>query len=197
MNWYKESKKKKKEKKWNTLDTQLLCCGYPENKRKDPYKKNAQKKENKILYVARGIPGSGKSTLAKDLGKSGQVFSSDEFFMINGEYKFDPKKLSEAHQWNQTRAKKAMEQGISPIVIDNTNVRFSDFKIYLIFAKQYGYEVKFVQPNWHKDLYTPEGKWNFNFLKGRNVHGVPDEAVKRMIDRFEYNPTEEKILNSK
>ena len=44
----------KKKKKWNQkykdertegdkIDTQLLCCGFPENRRKDPYKKNKGK----------------------------------------------------------------------------------------------------------------------------------------------------------
>jgi len=32
-------------KKYNVLDTQLLCCQFPKNRRKNPYKKN--KKENK------------------------------------------------------------------------------------------------------------------------------------------------------
>ena len=45
MNWYKESKRKYKDDRneGEKLDTQLLCCGYPENRRKDPYKKNKKK----------------------------------------------------------------------------------------------------------------------------------------------------------
>jgi len=42
-----------------------------------------------------------------------------------------------------------------------------------------------------------EDKWNFDFLKGRNKHGVPDEVLERTINNFEYNPTVEKILESK
>lgn len=41
MNWYKESRK------WNKLDTQLLCCQFPENRRKDPYKKLKNKNKKK------------------------------------------------------------------------------------------------------------------------------------------------------
>jgi len=44
MNWYKKAKEEK-DKKWNVLDTQLLCCGYPENRRKDPYRPNKKKKQ--------------------------------------------------------------------------------------------------------------------------------------------------------
>jgi len=43
MNWYKSAKEKYKN--YHKLDTQLLCCGYPENKRKDPYKPNKKKKK--------------------------------------------------------------------------------------------------------------------------------------------------------
>jgi adenylate kinase family enzyme len=43
----------------------------------------------------RGLPGSGKSTLAKVLaGEHGLVYSTDDFFIQNGEYKFDSKMLT-------------------------------------------------------------------------------------------------------
>jgi adenylate kinase family enzyme len=42
----------------------------------------------------RGLPGSGKSTKAKELaGEQGLVFSTDDFFMVNGKYIFDPKMI--------------------------------------------------------------------------------------------------------
>lgn len=46
MNWIKKLKKienktaKTKSKKHNCLDSQLLCCSYPKNRRKNPYKPN-------------------------------------------------------------------------------------------------------------------------------------------------------------
>lgn len=44
MNWWKKAKKRCKVKEdgkgnWGVLDTQLLCCQYEENRRKDPYKR--------------------------------------------------------------------------------------------------------------------------------------------------------------
>ena len=39
QNWYKNLKSKKE---YNVLNTQLLCCGYPENRREDEYKKKAK-----------------------------------------------------------------------------------------------------------------------------------------------------------
>jgi len=55
--------------------------------------------EGKNLYLLRGIPGAGKSTLAKQLGCT--HFETDTFFMVDGEYKFDPSKLRDAHKWCQ------------------------------------------------------------------------------------------------
>ena len=150
----------------------------------------------KKLILMRGVSGSGKSTLAKELGGE-HTYSTDEFFMRDGEYKFDSNLIGKAHQWNKDRVEESMNKGVSPIVVDNTNRQFWEMKKYVEMANQYGYEVEFRQPDWHPDLYTPEGKWNFDFLKGRNVHDVPDEMLKRMINTYQYNPTVEDVLKSK
>lgn len=68
---------------------------------------------------------------------------------------------------------------------------------YVAIAQQYGYNIEIAEPNWHPDLRNEDGKWNIDFLKGRNEHGVPNEAVQRMIDRYEYDLTIEDILNAK
>jgi len=50
----------------------------------------------------RGLPGSGKSTLAKKLaGENGLVYSTDDFFYVNGQYIFDGKMIPEYHRKNQ------------------------------------------------------------------------------------------------
>ncbi len=158
------------------------------------YKMSQQQKK---LYIMRSPPGAGKSTLAKELGKNGVVYSSDDFFMRNGKYIFDIKQLHRAHLWNQQRTERALQQGISPVVIDNTNIKFWEMKEYVKLGIKYGYEIEFVQPNWHKDLYISDGKWNFEFLKGKNVHGVPDDILKKKIEQYDYDPTVEKVLKSK
>lgn len=49
----------------------------------------------------RGVPGSGKSTKAKQLaGIKGLVYSTDDFFMKNGDYVYDPSKIGEYHDKN-------------------------------------------------------------------------------------------------
>lgn len=136
---------------------------------------------SKRLIVCRGLPGSGKSTLARELGKGGVVLGSDDFFMVNGEYKFDFGGLGHAHLWNQGRARKAMSSGISPVVIDNTNITWSDIKPYVRIAGEYGYEVSYAEPD------TP---WKFDVdeLAKRNSHGVPKESLQAYLKKWQ--PTE-------
>jgi NEDD4-binding protein 2 len=52
----------------------------------------------------RGVPGSGKSTKAKKLaGTDGLIYSTDDFFMKNGEYVYDVKSIGEYHDRNLKR----------------------------------------------------------------------------------------------
>jgi predicted kinase len=141
----------------------------------------------KILYIMRGPSGAGKSTLAKKLGIDGLTLSTDDFWMKNGKYEFDIKRLGEAHQWNQERAEKYMSQGISPIIIDNTNIEAWEMKPYVLKAREHGYTVKLV---------PVEIKNTAKELAERNVHNVPEAAIQRMLDKYNPNISEEDILNS-
>ena len=52
----------------------------------------------KKLVLMRGLPGSGKSTLAKKIaGNQGVIYSTDDFFIVKGEYKYDPKMIGQYH----------------------------------------------------------------------------------------------------
>jgi NEDD4-binding protein 2 len=152
------------------------------------YKKAGE--HNKRLIVVRGISGSGKSTLAKSLaGDTGVVFSTDDYFLDDEEYKFDVEKLGEAHGWNQSRAIAAMESGISPIVIDNTNTQAWEPQAYVKAALSNGYEV---------EIREPETDWKFNAeeLAKRNKHGLPVERIQQMIDQWQPDITVDDILQA-
>lgn len=149
--------------------------------------------KEKVLIIMRGISGSGKSTLAKQLaGKDGVIFSTDDLFINpkTGKYEFNGRLIHRNHQINYNNSVDAMSKGITPIVIDNTNIRFSEFRKYVEAAQQYGYKVDFKEP------VTPWA-WDADELFKRNTHGVPKESIQRMIDRFEKDPTVEKVLQSK
>ncbi|KAG7484426.1 hypothetical protein MATL_G00049260 [Megalops atlanticus] len=87
------------------------------------------------LYLLRGLPGSRKTKLAWKIMRkyhhSGVILSTDDYFIDNGFMDFDFRELNVAHQWNRERACKAMEEGIHPIIIDNTNMRRCEMKPYV------------------------------------------------------------------
>lgn len=129
----------------------------------------------KTLYIVRGIPGSGKSTFAKTLG--GTHFETDEFFMVDGEYKFDPTKIKEAHRWCQDSVNTAMilnhTAGLNNvIVVSNTFTQEWEMEPYFQMADTYGYKVfSVIVENRHG---------------GINTHGVPEDKLQVMRDRFEF-----------
>ncbi|XP_033615869.1 NEDD4-binding protein 2-like 1 [Fukomys damarensis] len=118
------------------------------------------------------------------------IFSTDDFFAReDGAYEFNPDFLEEAHEWNQKRARKAMRNGISPIIIDNTNLHAWEMKPYAVMALENNYEVIFREP---------DTRWKFNVqeLARRNVHGVPREKIHRMKERYEHNVTFHSVLHA-
>ncbi|KAM7066000.1 NEDD4-binding protein 2-like 1 [Acridotheres tristis] len=144
------------------------------------------------LVLLRGLPGSGKSTLARQLKRehpSAVVLSTDDFFVENGVYIFEPDFLEDAHKWNQKRARKAMKNGKSPVIIDNTNIHAWEMKPYVMMARENRYEVTFQEPD------TP---WKFNVqeLTRRNIHHVPREKIQRMKEQYEHNVTFHSVLRS-
>lgn len=142
----------------------------------------------KTVTIMRGVPGSGKSTKAATLG--GLVLTTDDFFMENGKYVFDGKKISQAHAWNQGRCEGAMMSGVEHVIIDNTNTQAWEAKPYCLLAERFGYQVNFV---------TADTPWALDAEEcaKRNSHGVPLESIKTMLARFEPTLTLAGCLKSK
>lgn len=159
--------------------------------------------QQKLLIVVRGPSGSGKSRMTEDISEqhNAPVFSSDAFWMINGEYKFDREYIGEAHFWNQGRVEEAMQSNTPIILVDNTNTTFSEMKPYVQMAQKYGYTVSFKEPDWDPRLKTPEGQWNIDFLEEMQNQPdrekvVPRDILESMVGGYEYNPTVENVLSS-
>ncbi|KAH0625065.1 hypothetical protein JD844_033123 [Phrynosoma platyrhinos] len=112
---------------------------------------------------------------------SAVIFSTDDYFITeNGTYEFDPDDLEDAHRWNQKRGKytrKAMKNGKSPVIIDNTNIHAWEMKPYVI---------------------MPDTRWKFNVreLARKNSHGVPREKIQRMKESYEHDITFHIVLHS-
>lgn len=135
----------------------------------------------KELFLLRGVPGSGKSTLANSIG--GTWVEADHYFLNeNGDYEFDGSKLKDAHKWCQDTVEETMtwdehpeinyiSAGVSKIVVSNTFTQEWEMQPYFDLAEKYGYRVySLIVENRHS---------------GVNQHGVPEEKLVQMKNRFE------------
>lgn len=125
--------------------------------------------------------GAGKSTFSQNISQNLSkhntvaIYSTDDFFIKDGVYLFDIHKLGEAHKWNFDRFVKALENDINTIIIDNTNLSFSEFKPYMkeAFKHEYGFELLTLEPVLLVEEYLLYNK-----------HGVPKETIIRQVEKF-------------
>ena len=131
-----------------------------------------------ILFLVRGLPGSGKSTFATHIWNEYAVCEADKFFYDKeGNYNFDPSKLKDAHAWCRNEVEIRMkdhqinQQFYPEIAVSNTFTQEWEMKDYYELAEKYGYKVvSLIVENRHG---------------GKNVHGVPDDKLEIMKNRFE------------
>lgn len=133
---------------------------------------------NKKLIFLRGLPGSGKSDIAKKLVEKGIIHSTDHYLIKNGKYEFDRDNIAKYHYYNLVNSIRSMKKGISPIIIDNTNIAASSCINYVEQGKMYGYEIVIIEPD------TP---WAFDVeeLVIRNSHNVPRDTIIDMLQKYE------------
>jgi len=132
----------------------------------------------KTLTLLRGVPGSGKSSFAKMITNNYSICEADQFFYDKeGNYNFDPTRLKAAHEWCKFHVETRMKdnqnnpQYYPNIVVSNTFTQEWEMGDYFDLAKKYGYKVfTLIVENRHG---------------GVNQHGVPEEKIQQMKDRFE------------
>ena len=123
------------------------------------------------LFLLRGLPGSGKSTLAESIG--GVHYEADMFFInpITGVYEFVPSNIKHAHEWCRVNVRQEMANATERIVISNTFTQEWEMTEYNEMAEYFGYRVySLIVENRHG---------------GINEHGVPEDKLKLMKNRFE------------
>lgn len=109
-----------------------------------------------------GIP-SGKAD-------SAPVCTADDYHMVDGEYKWNPKKVGFAHKLCQEKCEKAMIANEPRIIVANTSTTEKEMQPYIDMAEKYDYMViSLIVENRHG---------------GKNSHGVPEETLEKMENRF-------------
>jgi len=145
----------------------------------------------KTMIILRGLPGSGKTTLARTFANNNdEIYSTHDYFLENGKFKFQRNLLRYAHWWNQERVLDAAKKNKELIIINNINIKRWESKPYVKIGLEYGYDIIFYETNnsWSK---IPEE------CKKRDFHGTPLKVIKKMATKWEDNFTIETIMASK
>lgn len=141
--------------------------------------------------ILSGVSGAGKSTwVDKEVYDHHRVvFSADNFFIRDGEYKFNAADLGRAHddclrqfteaciggadlkQKGDLGLKSGRQSVVEPptLVVDNTNTTVDEINPYYRIAHAYGYAVELV--TLHVDS---------KLAAQRNKHNVPEHAIHNM-----------------
>jgi predicted kinase len=131
-----------------------------------------------VLFLIRGLPGSGKTSFATAIWNDYAVCEADKFFYDKeNNYNFDPSKLKEAHSWCLSEVESKMiehennKQYYPEIAVSNTFTQEWEMENYFKLAEKYGYKVvSLIIENRHGS---------------KNIHGVPEEKLQIMKNRFE------------
>ncbi len=139
------------------------------------------------LILMHGISGAGKSTVTNYIKEQIEgkfytdeqcvICSTDDYHYIDGQYVFQPDKLSYFHKLNQEAATQHLKDG-HIVIVDNTNLTIHECLPYLKPVLELGLDYCIIEP-------TGPNARNAEVLAQRNKHSVPLEAIKRMISRME------------
>lgn len=129
-----------------------------------------------MVFIMVGIPGSGKSTYCKERASDdSDIVSADNYFVgLDGVYRFDPTKLSKAHESCLRRFINALDVQYDEVYVDNTNLSVVEIAPYYAVAKAYNYKVELVF------VHAP-----LDVCLSRNIHNVPRKTMEHMYARFQ------------
>jgi AAA domain len=121
--------------------------------------------------ILRGLPGSGKSTFAKRLADEYDFvhLEADDHFYVNGEYRFDPMRVADAHAIVVRDAVAHLQAG-RRVVVANTHAQLWEMAGVVGAASLFQRSYCFVN------------------CIGRyaNIHAVPENIISSMNARFDW-----------
>jgi len=123
------------------------------------------------LILVRGVSGSGKSTYVYNKLGDMTHLEADHYFMddATGEYKFDGSLIKKAHDWCYGNTRYYVGTG-NDVVVSNTFTQLWEMQRYLDMKKSFpDLEIEVVEM----------------LTQYQNVHGVPEDKVQQMKDRWE------------
>lgn len=181
--------------------------------------------KNLICCIMRGLPGSGKSYKVRTLiarygGDDDHIFSADKYFEHVAEREFikrygrkpndkelqagykkawNPRSLGVAHRYCFEEFQKAVDLGITPVIVDNTNTTRSQFERYFKYAEDNEYRVRIEEPEspWWKEAREDLGNTKIKYSKKlqqlkkdllkHGAHNVPADTIENLIDNVWQN----------
>lgn len=128
-------------------------------------------------FILIGIPGSGKSTWAKNnKGRFDEIYSADDYCMVNGVYQFKEKDSPRAHgACLQAYAQWLVDGDCNycNAFVDNTNCTLAEVAPYVLLGLAYGVDVRPI----HIQCSPAIGSL-------RNVHGVPFSVITQLQENL-------------
>lgn len=178
---------------------------------------NEMQMEEGVLILMRGLPSCGKSYTAERIsGQTGIVLETDRYFYeIVGEdpnsFDYNESMLSKAREWIFAKLVQAIDQRISPIVLDRGNGRNAETQRFALYAKSRGYRLELREPEspWWQELRVllkyrqhldPKvlDQWA-EHLSGisRSTHRVPARVIRKWMDGWKSDLTVDQILEGR
>jgi len=136
-----------------------------------------------IIHIIRGLPGSGKSTWAKEVAsrvKCNHYEAYMYFVDADGNYKFNPRQIVDAHQWCYDQARRDLLDYKS-VVISNTFTQFKEIESYVGLAQEI-YLLR--EAGMYKGIHPMFNIQDMTENYG-SIHGVPAHTMEKMKARWE------------